>query len=102
MIGEYWKNDITKGRGIYFSCNANKAAYKYPGIGMIDYYDIELIENLKMAASYLTKTDYYAKVAATEGNMRTFFKGVVKAKTSNQGRPRVRERHQPSAAVLAQ
>lgn len=102
MIGEYWKNDITKDRGIYFNCNAKKEAYKYPGIGMINHYDIELIENLKMAASYLIKTDYYAKVAATEGNMRTFFKGVVKAKTGNQGRPRVRVSPEQSAAVLTQ
>ncbi len=90
MIGEYWKNDITKGRGLYFNCNAKKDEYKYPGIGMINHYEIELLANLKMAASYLTKTDYYAKVATKKGNMRTFFKGAVKAKTGNQGRPRVR------------
>jgi len=87
MIGEYWKK-ITGKRGIYYNCNAHKDDYDYLGIGMINYGDTELMENLKhKAAPYLTKTDYYAKIHAPDIG-KTFSRGEMKAKVTNRGRPR--------------
>jgi len=88
MIGEYWQTTITQGRGIYFNCNAKQDQYKYPGIGIVNYYDDKLRVNLIKAATYLTKSDYYASVIVL-GEGRTFGKGQIKHKTSNRrGRPR--------------
>lgn len=58
MIGEYWKTKITKGRGLYHNCNANKGGYKYLGIGKIHRNDLSLRKDLEKAALYLTKNDY--------------------------------------------
>lgn len=91
MIGEYWRDSVTDGRGLYFNCNAKKAGYKYRGIGMINHYEHELIANLiTRAATYLTKTDYYAMLEAKAQNIRTFGKGIVQPKTDQRGRRRTR------------
>ena len=45
QIGEYWNNNITKGKGVYYNCNAKD--YKNRGIGMVDYKDEEKIKILK-------------------------------------------------------
>lgn len=34
-IGEYWRDVITKGKGIFFSCNAKMNQYRFLGIGRI-------------------------------------------------------------------
>jgi Inovirus Gp2 len=57
-IGEYWKTTITKGRGLYHNCNADKGSYKYLGIGMINNDDFNLRKDLEKASLYLTKNDY--------------------------------------------
>lgn len=86
-IGEYWEK-ITGERGIYYNCNAHKEKYDYLGIGMINHHDTELMENLKhKAAPYLTKTDYYAKIYATDIG-RAFGRAAMKAKVTNRGRRR--------------
>jgi hypothetical protein len=88
LIGEYWKNFITQGGGSYHNCNAFKGDYPILGIGMINYYDLELIQGLVQAAHYLTKPDYYAR-ALVPGNDRTFGrKEIPKPKDGNIGRPR--------------
>jgi len=87
IIGLAW-NDITVGKGLHYNCNDNKYMYKSCGIGMINHNDHELREGLKMAAAYLTKTDYFIKMVAPE-NGRTFGKGNMPApKFTNKGRPR--------------
>jgi len=86
MIGEYWNKTITVNRGRYYNCNANKESYKYLGIGMINHNDTELVNNLKKAAEYFTKADYYAKVFVKDKG-RTLGKGELEPK-SKKGRPR--------------
>lgn len=88
IFGEFWKNKITDGNGLYFNCNADKDRYKkYLGIGMINYYDTQLREGLEKAAEYLTKTDYYMRLIAPDKG-RTFGKGEIKSESSRRGRPR--------------
>jgi len=87
-IGEYWKLNITQGRGIYYNCNAKKSAYRELGIGMIKYNDKTLREGLYKAAEYLVKVDYYAKLL-TPTKRRTFGRGeILSTKKDKRGRPR--------------
>ena len=46
LLGNYWKNFITQGRGTYHYWNAFKDGYKTLGVDMINYYDLELRESL--------------------------------------------------------
>jgi hypothetical protein len=62
QVGEYWTNVVTKGRGLYYNCNAAKLRYKSCGIGMVDHRDTQLREGLKKAVIYLTKTDLYMRL----------------------------------------
>jgi len=84
-IGEYWAEVITKGRGLYYNCNAVKLAYASCGIGMIEHADIELRAGLCKAVFYLTKTDLYMKLQ-TEG--RGMGKGLYPSRKGARGRPR--------------
>jgi hypothetical protein len=84
-IGEYWKEVITKGRGLYYNCNAVKLAYASCGIGMIEHADAELRSGLCNAVFYLTKTDLYMKLQ-TEG--RGMGKGLYPSPKGARGRPR--------------
>ncbi|MCO7556593.1 YagK/YfjJ domain-containing protein [Metapseudomonas otitidis] len=89
MIGEHWKASISKGEGNYFNCNAQKEKYgSQLGIGMIRHSDLNLIANLEKAASYLTKTDYFARLMNSRG--RNLGKGnMPKEREKNSiGRPR--------------
>jgi hypothetical protein len=85
-IGRYWIDVVTKGRGLYYNCNAVKHTYKICGIGMINHADAELRENLRKAVIYLTKTDLYMKLQ-TEG--RGMGKGNRPTPKDPRGRPRV-------------
>lgn len=89
LIGEYWKNQITNGRGIYYNCNANKALYRSLGIGMIKYDNMALRAGLCKAAEYLIKVDHFARLL-TPDNGRTFGRGeILEPKGDNDpGRPR--------------
>lgn len=84
-IGEYWTDVVTKGRGLYYNCNAVRLAYKSCGIGMIEHADFKLREGLRNAVIYLTKTDLYMKLQ-TEG--RGMGKGSYPGPKDARGRPR--------------
>ena len=88
MVGEYWRDSITAGSGRYFNCNAVKDKYKYLGIGMISFNQLDRVSALKnRVASYLTKVDYWVRLSADSG--RSFFRGnMPKLKTMKRGRPR--------------
>lgn len=89
LIGEYWNEVITQGKGVYYNCNGDKGRYKFCGVGMINYHDVERLTNLKeKAAIYLTKVDRYVS-ACMPGNRRTFGKGnAPKTSERSVGRPR--------------
>lgn len=90
MIGEYWVKSITEDSGLYHNCNLHKEKYTYCGIGMINYYDTVLINNLKYLAQYLVKPDDDMIAFMNSMNIgRTFGRGTLKQKTETRGRPRM-------------
>jgi len=89
IIGDYWNNTITAGKGLYYNCNAYKSGYKSCGIGMVNHHETALREGLKSAALYMTKTDYYIKILVPN-NGRAFGKGnMPKLKIAKRGKPRI-------------
>ena len=88
MIGEYWNNVITQGRGRYFNCNAQKSRYDYCGIGNIRNTDIEARIGLERALAYITKPDtyLYSKIALPD-NGRSFGRTKLLPQIT-RGRPR--------------
>jgi hypothetical protein len=86
-IGEYWVNSITQGRGFYYNCNTHKYKYNYCGVGMINYDDTALIEDLKIAVRYITKIDHYAKINAPNIG-KTFGKSKMKDKDKSPLTPK--------------
>lgn len=95
LIGEYWNKEITGGRGLHFNCNALKSGYKCCGIGMLHYSDAIMMEGLRKAAFYMTKTDYLIQFMA-HGKDRIFWKGTMPKSKSARGRPRSKMVNAPS------
>lgn len=93
IIGDLWSRKITKGKGLYYNCNAKKDLYQKPGIGIIEHDSHEKIANLKNEViSYITKPDEYIRLLLPN-NSRTFGKGVMpKPRESTVGRPRRADR----------
>lgn len=59
LIGKYWIDVITKGKGAYHNCNRDKSAYKRLGIGMVHRHNDEKRKALREdVIPYLTKKDY--------------------------------------------
>ena len=86
-IGEFWRATITAGKGTYYNCNAFKHRYKYCGIGMVHYTDMNAREGLRRIVIYMTKLDEYFKLSVP--GVRAFGKaGPPKEPRSNRGRPR--------------
>lgn len=77
-FGEYWKNIITKGKGIYYNCNANKARYENCCLGKLERDDNSKDKGLLQALSYITKIDACARLVLP-GNARTFGRGEVRS-----------------------
>ena len=88
MVGEYWRDSITAGAGRYFNCNAVKEKYRYLGVGMISFNQLDRVSALKnRVASYLTKVDYWIRLSPESG--RSFFRGnMPKLRSVKRGRPR--------------
>ena len=91
LIGQYWNQVITQGMGQFYSCNLDKQKYRYEGIGMVDYSDVDKVSNLKRAASYLTKVDEHTQsfVDASGKAIRSFGMSQYQPKNVNAGRPRM-------------
>lgn len=85
QIGRYWSDVITKGKGMYFNCNADKWRYKRCGIGMIAHDDYQLRGGLRDAIAYLTKADLYMQLRTTRRGMG---KGHFPGGKDVRGRPR--------------
>lgn len=99
IIGELWVENATKGQGVYYNCNRTKNVYRACGIGMVDHSDKGMRENLKKAAIYLTKIEYYMRIA-TEGRARTFGRGEMPKKPlKKRGRPRGAPASEGSEAI---
>ncbi|MGE4969216.1 YagK/YfjJ domain-containing protein [Yersinia enterocolitica] len=89
LIGEYWRDSITEGTGLYFNCNARKADYRINGIGLVSHADNAMREGLRRAVTYLTKVDTFARLTLPDKG-RTFGKGErMKLPDKKRGRPRV-------------
>ena len=92
QIGEYWKNEITNGNGLYHNCNRKKEKYEDCALGMIDHTDTTkravLNEN---AIGYLCKEEQSIDPIKQSGNERSFTRGIAPRRKSNAGRPRQRK-----------
>ncbi|ATM96793.1 Protein of uncharacterised function (DUF3296) [Yersinia frederiksenii] len=89
LIGEYWRDSITEGTGLYFNCNARKADYRINGIGLVSHADNAMREGLRRAVTYLTKVDTFARLTLPDKG-RTFGKGErTELPDKKRGRPRV-------------
>lgn len=74
-IGEEWCR-VTKGLGRYYNCNACADRYTNLGLGMVNRTDKSKVGNVKLAASYLAKMDYYVRLFLGEKD-RIFGKGEL-------------------------
>ena len=90
QIGYYWNDVITHGSGAFHSCNMKQHQYKFNGIGMVEYHDVDKRNHLKMASSYLTKmeTPIHGCVDAAGKAIRSFGMSQYQPKNVNAGRPR--------------
>ncbi len=85
VLGEHWDKVITEGKGRYHNCNADR--YPDRGVGMIDYWNSDRMEALKVrVATYLTKQDYLIRTLVEDG--KTFSHGRLPLVRPNSGRPR--------------
>jgi len=89
QIGEYWKNEITDGKGIFHNCNREKDRYAECALGMIDHTDDAKRKVLKeKAIAYLCKEEQSVDPIKQSGNERSFSRGIAPRKMSKAGRPR--------------
>ena len=99
ILGEYWVDTVTEGKGIYYNCNKNKAAFEKKGIlgvGMISHHQASLRAGLSLVAAYLTKPDYFIRMIVPDGG-RCFGKGgKASPKETKRGRPRKQPEPLPS------
>jgi hypothetical protein len=89
QIGQYWKNEITEGKGIYHNCNREKDKYPECALGMIDHTDDAKRTVLKeKAIAYLCKEEQSVDPIKQSGNERSFSRGIAPRKQSKAGRRR--------------
>ncbi len=88
QIGEYWKDNIAKGRGIYHNCNQND--YKEnKAIGMIEHNDENKRKLLdEKVLTYFCKDEQSVDELKLNIKDRAFTRGIAPKPKSNAGRPR--------------
>lgn len=84
-IGNYFVNDITKGKGTYYNCNRNN--YPEHGIGMLDHRDTEKRKHLDKAMAYLSKDEQHIDSLSNKKE-RSFVRGTIPKSKGKMGRPR--------------
>lgn len=91
QIGEYWKNEITNGNGLYHNCNREKEKYEDCALGMIDHTDTtkRAVLNEK-AVSYLCKERQTSTRSSNPAMSDPSRAGLHHEGKSNAGRPRQR------------
>ncbi|CAJ3151532.1 Protein of uncharacterised function (DUF3296) [Burkholderia pseudomallei] len=96
-LGEHWRKEITKGKGIYFNCNAQR--YDARGIGSVKYHDDKTRHNLETrVAAYIAKPDFYIHSVKRDED-RTIWPSLrPKEETVRRGRKRGKI---DAAAILA-
>lgn len=89
QIGEYWKNEITDGKGIYHNCNREKDKYAECALGMIDHTDETKRDVLKeKAIGYMCKEQQSISPIKQSVKERSFTRGIAPRKKSRAGRLR--------------
>ncbi|NKA95836.1 inovirus Gp2 family protein [Ralstonia solanacearum] len=92
LIGEYWVNVVTQGKGDYWNSNDERRKPFYEthghgmGVGQINWHDADKRKALRTNLAYLAKAGQYLMVK-TEERIRTFGMGRVPEK-GKAGRPR--------------
>ena len=87
QIGEYWKNNITKGKGLFHNCNQNE--YPEKAVGIIDHSDKEKRKIFdEKVLNYLCKDEQSIDSLKTNTKDRAFTRGIAPKNKSNAGRPR--------------
>lgn len=86
-IAEKWKV-ATNNLGTAFICNMKKNEYRYRALGILEYTDNEMLENLKATFDYICKNDQY--FAFTNGKQIRSFRTsqIPKVSDTKLGRPR--------------
>lgn len=87
QIGDYWREQITDGKGTFHNCNRND--YKDKGIGMLDYKDTDKRKILdEEVLPYLCKEEQGIDNIKSSKKARAFTRGIAPKKKDNRGRPR--------------
>src|SRR3546814_20011723 len=88
VLGEYWRDVITKGKSTYWNCNGNKDDYRNLAIGMVHHDDDDAWRTLDEIARSLTQLDYLITLKSDLG-WRCFGPGgAPKQADVRRGRPR--------------
>lgn len=82
MAGEDWIR-VTRDKGDYWNCNADKDRYRGLGIGMIAHDDTAGRSGLNRAIAYVTKPDYCLCLQKQDIG-RNFARGVIKPIAQNR------------------
>ena len=86
-IGNYFVNDITKGKGTYYNCNRNDYKNNH-AIGILDYRDTEKRRKLDDAMAYLVKDEQSIEALKENKKDRAIRRGTMPKSKGNIGRPR--------------
>lgn len=90
QVGEYWREVITKGDGLYFSCNVKKSEYVRCGIGMVDHSDaVKRKYFMEEVLCYLFREKQPIIAFKKTGKEKSIIRGGMPKAKGNEGRPRL-------------